>query len=64
MGYTTDFISEADEESDKETREWEIAQAKRAGGYDDGSNGKPAKKLYVPTPSKSLFTTLSSPSTK
>lgn len=34
-----------------------MAQARRAGKYDDGSNSKPAKKAYVPTPSEHSFFT-------
>lgn len=45
-----------EDEDDEETREWEMAQAKRAGGWQDEQPEKVEKKGYRPTPSKcSLF---------
>ena len=47
------MISEAEDEDDEETREWEEAQVKRSGKWEP----EPApvvNKVYVPTPSKHL----------
>lgn len=43
--------SEAEDEDDDETREWEMAQARRAGGWEDEQPEKPVKRGYQATPS-------------
>lgn len=43
---------EAEDEDDEEVREWEEAQARRAGRYEDDIPDQPAKQGYRPAPSK------------
>ncbi len=45
--------SEAEDEDDDETREWEMAQARRAGGWEDEQPEKPVKRGYQAAPSTS-----------
>lgn len=47
--------SEAEEASDEEIREWELAQARRAGRYDDGTTSTATRKSYIPIPSECHF---------
>jgi GC-rich sequence DNA-binding factor len=46
--------SEAEDEGDEETKEWELAQVRRAGNWEEDAPLKPAKRGYVPAPSKTL----------
>lgn len=41
-----------EDEDDEETREWEMAQAQRAGGWKEEEPEKPVKGSYHPTPSE------------
>lgn len=50
--HIADCSSEADIEDDEESREWENAQAQRAGGYEQELKAKPTKAGYRPAPSK------------
>lgn len=43
-----------EDEDDEETREWEMAQAKRAGGWQDEQPENVEKQSYRPTPSTHL----------
>ena len=43
---------EMEDEDDEETREWEMAQARRAGGWQDEVPEKVEKPSYRPTPSE------------
>jgi hypothetical protein len=45
--------SEMEDEDDEETREWEMAQVQRAGGWKEEEPEKPVKTGYKPTPSLS-----------
>jgi GC-rich sequence DNA-binding factor len=42
-----------EDEDDEETREWEMAQVQRAGGWKEEEPEKPVKTGYKPTPSLS-----------
>lgn len=48
-----DKYREMEDEDDEETQEWEMAQARRAGGWQDEEPEKPVKQGYRPTPSES-----------
>ena len=43
--------SEAEDDDDEETKEWEMAQARRAGNWEEEVREKHLKKGYKPTPS-------------
>lgn len=44
-----------EDDDDEEMREWEMAQVKRAGGWQSEEQEKPAKPSYQPTPSEHHF---------
>lgn len=46
-----DEFREMEDDDDEETREWEMAQARRAGGWPDEVQAKPEKPSYRSTPS-------------
>jgi hypothetical protein len=50
--------SEAEDEDDEETKEWELAQVRRAGNWEEDAPLKPAKRGYVPAPSKTFSPSL------
>ena len=47
--------SEADDQDDEESKEWEMAQIRRAGKYDEEKPEVAVKKGYVPAKSRSLW---------
>jgi hypothetical protein len=51
--------SEAEDEDDEETREWEMAQARRAGRWEDEQPEKPEKRGHQAKPSTSLLKSMS-----